>query len=99
VHFDTGLRLSETNGYIATLGMLEETGILSVPPFCTGIGGNSTNPVGDYFYTNANAGNAVLRVGGDAGSGASDGPFYGLWYYAASTSRWSCAARPVLKSP
>lgn len=99
VHFDTGLRLSETNGYIATLGMLDDPGILSAPPFCTGIGGNSTNPVGDYFYTNANAGNTVLRVGGNASSGAYAGPFCGYWYHAASNSNWSYAARPVLKSP
>jgi len=97
VHFDTGLALPVAEGDIQILATVE--GVLSAPPFCIGIGGNSTNPVGDHFYTNASAANTVLRVGGNAYYGAYVGPFYGGWYNAASNVYWSCAARPVLKSP
>lgn len=98
-HIDTGLVLPTSNNYVKTLGLLERSGLLSCPPFCTEVGGNSTDPVGDYFYTNSTAGNTVLRVGGNASYGAYDGPFCGYWYSAASTSLWAFAARPVLKSP
>ena len=69
----------------------------SALPFCDGIGGNSTNPVGDgYYWAN---GNNVLRVGGSAYYGAMAGPFCGFWNFPASDVDWACGARPVLKSP
>lgn len=98
-HIDTGLVLPSSNGYVKTLSLLERSGLLSCPPFCTEVGGSSTDPVGDYFYTTSSAGNTVLRVGGTAGGGADDGPFCGYWGSTAGISSWSCAARPVLKSP
>ena len=99
VHEDTGLVLPSAGGYVQTLGRLSRSGNLAIPPFCTAVGGSSTNPVGDYFYTNASAGNTVLRVGGSADNGASAGPFYGAWHTPAAYASWSYAARPVLKSP
>ena len=95
VHIDTGIVLPEGNSvYLKSLAMVDG---FSALPFCDGIGGNSTNPVGDgYYWAN---GNNVLRVGGSANTGAMAGPFYGLWPYPASYVSWTCGARPVLKSP
>ena len=98
-HIDTGLVLPTASDYVKSLGLLSHSGILACPPFCTEKGGSSTNPVGDYFYTNSSAGNTVLRVGGAADTGAYAGPFCGYWSRAASYSYWAFAARPILKSP
>lgn len=93
-HIDTGLELPVTNGYIKRLGMIPGLGAV---PVCVEVGGSSSNPVGDYFYTNATAGNTILLVGGSADSGAGAGGFYGSWGYPASASLWRYAAVPVLK--
>lgn len=98
-HLDTGLVLAGSNGYIQTLGMLSRSGLLSIPPICTAIGGSSSAPVGDYHYIDTGAGNTVLIRGGSARDGAYAGPFYGHWRNAASYSFWGCGARPTLKSP
>lgn len=95
-HRDTGIALTSESGYIQTLGMCDG---LSFPPFCTSIGGNSSNPVGDYCYVSAlSVGNTILLFGGTAGTGAYVG-FCGGWINAASASYWSCAAGPRLKTP
>lgn len=95
-HHDTGIALTSESGYIKTLGMYDG---LSFPPFCTSIGGTSSNPVGDYYYVPAlSTGNTILLFGGDAGDGAYDG-FCGDWRYAASVSYWYYAAGPRLKTP
>lgn len=98
-HLDTGLVLAGSNGYIQTLGMLPRSGLLSIPPICTAIGGSSSAPVGDYHYINTSAGNTVLLCGGYASSGASGGPLSGYWTNTAGTSHWRYGARPFLKSP
>lgn len=98
-HIDTGVTLSSSNGYIKTLGYPTRSGLLSAPAFCTVQGGDSNNPVGDYFYTNASAGNTILIVGGYAGVGANAGPFYWIWTCTASNSYWHYAGRPRLKNP
>ena len=99
---DTGLTLPQgasgagTEGYIKSLGI--KTGILSSPPICTLTGGDSSNPVGDYFYTPSLAtGNTVCLVGSSANSGAKVGSSYAYWAGAASASWWDYAARPILK--
>ena len=93
---DTGLALPAAEGYIKTLGI--KTGILSSPPICTLTGGDSSNPIGDYFYTPTLAtGNTVCVVGSDAHYGAKVGSSYADWFATASVSRWSYAARPLLK--
>ena len=99
LHIDTGIDLSTTEGYVKKLGILSRSGLLCCPPFCTEEGGDSANPVGDYHYNNALAGNTVLIRGGSANDGASAGAFFSYWSYAASISDWNCAARPRLKNP
>lgn len=96
VHTDTGLKLPVT-GYVKTLGIANG---LACAPFCTEVGGNSTNPVGDYYYVpSASTGNTVLLLGGSTSNGAIAGPFYGYWDIAASYSYWDSSARPSLKTP
>jgi len=93
-HIDTGLELPVTNGYVKRLALIPGLGAI---PVCLEVGGSSSNPVGDYFYTNAAAGNTILIVGGAAHDGASGGSFYGTWNHASSYSYWYYAAVPVLK--
>lgn len=101
-HTDTGLVLpNDTNeakyGYVNKLGIAEG---LSIPPFATERGGNSSNPVGDYVYVPAtSSGNTVLLVGGDASLGTSDGLFFGSWSDSSASSYWSIGSRPRLKTP
>ena len=99
---DSGLALPQdvsgayTEGYINTLGI--KTGILSSPPICLTTGGNSSNPVGDYFYVPTLAtGNTVCLVGSAASYGAKGGSSYASWAGTASDSWWYYAARPILK--
>ena len=99
VHIDTGLVLPTSAGYIQTLGLPQRSGLLALPPFCTAVGGSSTNPVGDYFYNGDYTYNTVLLRGGYASIGSYAGALYGIWSYAASYSNWNCSARPRLKNP
>lgn len=99
VHYDTGLVLPGSGGYTKKLGMLSRSGLLSIPVFCTEIGGDSNNPTGDYFYNGVYTYNTVLLRGGSANHGSYDGAFYGNWNFAASASHWYYAARPRLKNP
>lgn len=99
VHYDTGLVLPTSGGYTKKLGMLPRSGLLSVPVFCTETGGDSNNPVCDYFWNGTQTYNTVLIRGGGASSGSYGGAFYGSWDGAASDSHWYIAARPRLKNP
>ena len=99
VHYDTGLVLPGYSGYTKKLGMLSRSGLLSIPVFCTGIGGDSGNPTGDYFYNGVYTDNTVLLLGCSAHAGSYAGAFCGNWSYTASNSRWACEARPRLKNP
>lgn len=95
-HIDTGLALTETSGYIQTLGMCDG---LSFAPFCTAVGGSSSNPVGDYCYVpSLETGNTVLLLGGIAGSG-SDCGWYGAWSSAAGGAYWYIGSCPRLLNP
>ena len=93
-HNDTGVAIATSNGYAKALALIPGLGQFAC---CTEIGGNSSNPVADYHYQQ-NA-TTVLRVGGYANGGASDGRFFGNWFYAASTASWYYAALPFLKTP
>lgn len=97
-HYDTGIVLSSTNGYIKELKYLKKRGILATPSFCALVGGNATNPIGDYMYTTTSTSNTVLLCGGSANNGAAVGVAYWNWSVTASYSNWSCAARPSLKT-
>lgn len=99
VHYDTGLVLPTARGYTKKLGLLSRSGLLSIPAFCVETGGDSSNPVGDYFYNGSYTYNTVLLRGGPADSGSSGGAFYGDWGNAASSSGWGVSARPRLKNP
>lgn len=99
VHYDTGLVLPSSGGYTKKFGMLSRSGLLSIPVFCTEIGGDSNNPTGDYFYNGVYTYNTVLLCGGYASVGLNSGAFYGIWSYPASHSGWGYAARPRLKNP
>ena len=99
VHYDTGLVLPTAGGYTKKLGLLSRSGLLSIPVFCVETGGDSSNPVGDYFYNGAYTYNTVLLRGGSADNGSADGAFCGYWYGAASHSDWNRSARPRLKNP
>ena len=99
VHIDTGLVLPTSAGYIRTLGLPQRSGLLALPPFCTAVGGSSTNPVGDYFYNGDYTYNTVLLRGGNANAGSRAGALYGSWPYTASDSYWASSARPLLKTP
>ena len=63
VHYDTGLVLPGTSGYMKKLGMLSRSGLLSIPVFCTEIGGDSNNPTGDYFHNGVYTYNTMLLRG------------------------------------
>lgn len=99
VHYDTGLVLPQTVGYIKKLGLLSRSGLLSIPAFCVETGGDSSNPVGDYFYNREIYENTVLSLGGYANIGSHSGAFCGTWNYAASYSYFNISARPRLKNP
>ena len=99
VHYDTGLVLSATAGYTKKLGMLSRSGLLSIPAFCTEIGGDSNNPTGDYCYGGNITYNAVFVRGGDSNGGSIAGAFFGNWYTRDVISGWNYAARPRLKKP
>ena len=89
---------SGASGYVKSLGVCSG---LSLPPFCIEIGGNSTNPVGDYCYAQAHSYeyDRVLFLGGHANNGAYGGLFYGTWHYGSGSSDWNCGARPSLVTP
>lgn len=98
VHYDTGLVLPTTGGYIKKLGLLPRSGLLSIPMFCVETGGDSSNPVGDYFYNGVYNYNTVLLRGGESGTGPRNGVGCVYWDLAASSSYWNISARPRLKN-
>lgn len=70
---DTGITLAKANGYISAFGYTEEFDWLMVTSEVTG---NSSLPVGDYFYqNNAYDGVMIARLGGCWNDGAFAGPW------------------------
>ena len=70
---DTGITLAKANGYISAFGYTEEFDWLMVTSEVTG---NSSLPVGDYFYqNNAYDGVMIALLGGS-------------WYYSTSAGPW-----------
>ena len=80
---NTGIHPCYGNGYVSAFGYSEEFDWLFVPAEQTG---NSTLPVGDYFW-NQNPGWRVAVLGGNWDSGASAGAFY--WYLDSAASNRS----------
>ena len=99
VHYDTGLVLPTAGGYTKKLGLLSRSGLLSIPVFCVETGGDSSNPVGDYFYNGVYAYNTVLLRGGYAGMSSRSGAFCCNWGDTASGGDSNRSARPRLKNP
>lgn len=96
-HIDTGIEIAASGGYVKSLGFKRAPGLLAIPA-CTEIGGNSSNPVGDYFYNNP-AADTILLAGGSADYGAGAGRFCGNFNSTSWDSYWFYAARPLLKTP
>lgn len=99
VHYDTGLVLPTSGGYAKKLGMLSRSGLLSIPAFCIETGGDSSNPVGDYFYNGVYTWDTALLRGGRSGNDLLNGAFNGSWNNTTSNGNWNIAARPRLKNP
>ena len=101
VHIDTGLVLPQGDEGAAASGYIQElhfTEDFPCAPFVKTIGGNSTNPVGDYGYVPAlSTVNTILICGAHASNGTNCGRFYGRWHNTAGYSYWDCAALPFLK--
>lgn len=98
-HYDTGLVLPTTGGYTKKLGLLSRSGLLSIPPFCIETGGDSGNPIGDYFSNATYSYDTVLMRGGSMDGSLWNGAFFGFWDAAASSGYWAISARPRLKNP
>ena len=65
--------LADSNGYIKTLSYNANYPLVSVP---ASVGGNSSTPVGDYFYTDATTADLrILLLGGLFSLGVNCGPF------------------------
>ena len=79
---NTGITLAKTNGYVSAFGYNEEFDWLFVPSETTG---NSSLPVGDYFWQNHTY-NAIMiaLLGASWNYGAPSGPFY--WHVATAPS-------------
>ena len=90
---DTGITLAKANGYVSAFGYNEAFDWLFVT---SEVLGNSSLPVGDYFWQNHTY-NAVMiaLLGARWSSGANAGAFY--WYVsdAPSSRRRAIGARPV----
>ena len=90
---DTGITLAKANGYVSAFGYNEAFDWLFVT---SEVLGNSSLPVGDYFWQNHTY-NAVMiaRLGTRWNDGAGAGAFYWTVYGTPSTRYRSIGARPV----
>ena len=90
---DTGITLAKANGYVSAFGYNEAFDWLFVT---SEVLGNSSLPVGDYFWQNHTY-NAVriARLGASWNYGADAGAFYWLVNDAPSARNRSIGARPV----
>ena len=77
---NTGIHPDQGSGYVSAFGYSEEFDWLFIPAEHTG---NSTLPVGDYFWNN-NSGWRVAKLGGRWNDGASAGAFCWNLYHATS---------------
>lgn len=90
---DTGITLAKANGYISAFGYTEEFDWLMVTSEVTG---NSSLPVGDYFYqNNAYDGVMIALLGGSWNAGAYAGPWCWSVYDTPGTRYRYIGGRPV----
>lgn len=73
---------SATSGYVNKLSYSNSYPLISIPKT---VGGNSSKPVGDYFYINSDTELRIVRFGGALGNGAAAGPFC-----ASRRRAWEC---------
>ena len=74
---------SATSGYVNELSYSSSYPLISIPKT---VGGNSSKPVGDYFYINSDTDLRLVLFGGVLYNGLNAGPFYvylGCWLGAA----------------
>lgn len=88
---NTGIHPDQGNGYVSAFGYSEEYDWLFIPAEHTG---NSSLPVGDYFW-NSNSGWRAAILGGRWDSGAGAGAFYWYLYYASSARDGTIGGRLV----
>ena len=90
---DTGITLAKANGYISAFGYTEEFDWLMVTSEVTG---NSSLPVGDYFYqNNAYDGVMIALLGGAWYYGAAAGPWFWIVNHAPGLRYRDIGGRPV----
>lgn len=90
---NTGITLAKTNGYVSAFGYNEEFDWLFVPSETTG---NSSLPVGDYFWQNHTYNAIMIAVlGATWYDGAASGPFFWAVYNAPSVRNRAIGARAV----
>lgn len=85
---------SATSGYVNELSYSNSYPLISIPKT---VGGNSSKPVGDYFYINSDTELRTVRFGGALSAGASAGPFFvglGDWL---GVAWFSCGAFGVFR--
>lgn len=85
----------ENGGFIGTLDLADG---ISAFPLCSVLGGNSSNPVGDYTHLPAKGSYHVCAVGGYASGSARAGRFYAGWSYSRGTADWALSASPSTKT-
>lgn len=88
---NTGIHPDQGEGYVSAFGYSEEFDWLFIPAEHLG---NSSLPVGDYFWNN-NPGWRVARLGGCCANGAYAGAFYWHLSNAASDRYWDIGGRLV----
>ena len=62
-----------TSGYVNELSYSNSYPLISIPKT---VGGNSSKPVGDYFYINSDTDLRIVQFGGALSVGLAAGPFY-----------------------
>lgn len=94
---NAGITLATRSGYISAMAYNEEYDWLFVPAETLG---DSSLPVGDYFYQGAaSSGYKIARLGGDWRDGSNGGAFYWYVYDAPSTRYWIIGGRLVYVPP
>ena len=100
IHIDTGLVVPSEQNFISELGCVSAQSPLSMPIFCTAVGGTSENPVGDYCYVPGSGGvNKIFIRGGDCKGITRAGGFQNFWPYDSFSGTYELSARPRLKNP
>ena len=90
-----GPAIMTTEGYIKRFVPSSDLGDMQHLSIPVELGGNATNPVGDYQYTNNSTDPRMCIFGGNLDRGAYDGPFFFFWSNPVSNSWWSHGALGV----